>query len=121
MNAPLDLATYMRDVGRRARAASRRMAAADTAAKNHALRVAADALLREEAKLLAANAGDVEAARNAALDAAFVDRLTITSKSVAAMAEGLRQVAQLADPVGAISDMNRRPTGIEVGKMRVPL
>jgi len=121
MNAPLDLAAYMRDVGRRARAASRRMAAADTASKNIALRVAADALLRDEAKLLAANAGDVARAREAKLDAAFVDRLTITPKSVAGMAEGLRQVAQLPDPVGAITDLNRRPTGIQVGKMRVPL
>ena len=111
----------MRDIGRRARAAARRMAAADTASKNLALRVAADALLRDEAKVLEANAGDVARARDANLDAAFIDRLTVTSKSVAGMAEGLRQVAQLADPVGAITELNRRPTGIQVGKMRVPL
>jgi len=121
MNAPLDIGTYMRDVGRRARAASRPMAAATTAAKNTALTVAADALLRDEARLLAANAGDVEAARAAKLEAAFVDRLTLTSGSIAAMAEGLRQVARLPDPVGAIADLNRRPSGIEVGRMRVPL
>jgi len=111
----------MRDIGRRARAAARRMAAADTASKNLALRVAADALLRDEVKVLEANAGDVARARDANLDAAFIDRLTVTPKSVAGMAEGLRQVAQLADPVGAITDLNRRPTGIQVGKMRVPL
>ena len=121
MNAPFDLASYMRDVGRKARAASRAMAAADTASKNHALRVAADALERERDALLAANAADVGRAREAGLDAAFIDRLMMTPKSVAAMAEGLRQVARLEDPVGAITDLNRRPTGIQVGKMRVPL
>jgi len=111
----------MRDVGRRARAASRVMAAAGTAAKNHALQVAADTIERNPALLLSANAGDVEQATAAGLDAAFIDRLTLTPKSIAAMAEGLRQVARLSDPVGAITDLNRRPTGIQVGKMRVPL
>src|SRR5512144_389681 len=121
MNAPFDLAAYMRDVGQRARVASRRMAAADTAAKNLALRVAADAIQRDAGRLLEANAGDVARARAAGLDAAFIDRLTLTTQSVAGMAEGLRQVAQLADPVGAVTDLVRRPTGIEVGRMRVPL
>jgi glutamate-5-semialdehyde dehydrogenase len=121
MNAPFDIAAYMRDVGQRARAASRVMAAADTAAKNFALGVAADALERNQAELLSANADDVARARAAGLDAAFVDRLTMTPKSIAAMADGLRQVARLPDPVGAITDLNRRPTGIQVGKMRVPL
>jgi glutamate-5-semialdehyde dehydrogenase len=121
MNAPFDIAAYMRDVGQRARAASRVMAAADTAAKNFALGVAADALERNQAELLSANADDVARVRAAGLDAAFVDRLTMTPKSIAAMADGLRQVARLPDPVGAITDLNRRPTGIQVGKMRVPL
>ena len=121
MNAPFDIGTYMRDVGQRARAASRTMAAADTTSKNHALRVAAETIERNPALLLSANAGDVDRARAAGLDPAFIDRLTLTPKSIAAMAEGLRQVAQLADPVGAITDLNRRPTGIQVGKMRVPL
>jgi len=121
MNAPFEIAAYMRDVGRRARAASRVMAAAGTAAKNHALQVAADTIERNPALLLSANAGDVEQATAAGLDAAFIDRLTLTPKSIAAMAEGLRQVARLSDPVGAITDLNRRPTGIQVGKMRVPL
>jgi glutamate-5-semialdehyde dehydrogenase len=121
MNAPFDIAAYMRDVGQRARAASRVMAAAATAAKTLALSVAADALERNRAGLLAANADDVTRARGAGHDPAFIDRLTLTPKSIAAMADGLRQVARLADPVGAITDLNRRPTGIQVGKMRVPL
>jgi glutamate-5-semialdehyde dehydrogenase len=121
MNAPFDIATYMRDVGRRARTASRAMAAATTAAKNAALTVAADALVRDEARLLAANAEDVARTRSAQLAPAFIDRLALTPKSIGAMAEGLRQVARLPDPVGAITDLNRRPSGIEVGKMRVPL
>src|SRR5436309_3796951 len=102
MNAPFDIAAYMRDVGQRARAASRVMAAADTAAKNYALGVAADALERSRDPLLAANAVDVAQARESGHDPAFVDRLAMTAKSVAAMADGLRQVARLPDPVGAI-------------------
>ncbi|MEP6702697.1 MAG: glutamate-5-semialdehyde dehydrogenase [Betaproteobacteria bacterium] len=121
MNAPFDIVTYMRDVGQRAREASRAMARADTAGKDHALRVAADALERNQRALLRANAADVARARAAGLDDAFVDRLTMTAKSVAAMAEGLRQVARLDDPVGAVTELKRRPTGIEVGRMRVPL
>ncbi|MEO7760584.1 MAG: glutamate-5-semialdehyde dehydrogenase, partial [Casimicrobiaceae bacterium] len=121
MNAPFDIVTYMRDVGQRAREASRAMARADTAAKDHALRVAADALERNQPALLRANESDVARARAAGLDDAFVDRLTMTAKSVAAMAEGLRQVARLDDPVGAVTELKRRPSGIEVGRMRVPL
>src|SRR4051812_6453154 len=100
MNAPFDIAAYMRSVGQQARAASRIMAAADTSAKNRALLAAADALLRDEALLLEANARDVARATAAGNDAAFIDRLTLTAKSVRAMAEGLRQIAQLADPIG---------------------
>src|SRR5688500_10272491 len=121
MNAPFDIAAYMRTVGQQARAASRIMAAADTAAKNRALLAAAAALVRDEALLLAANAGDVARARAAGHDPAFIDRLTLTSGSIVGMAEGLRQIAQLADPIGAITDLNYRPTGIQVGRMRVPL
>jgi glutamate-5-semialdehyde dehydrogenase len=121
MNAPFDIAAYMRTVGQQARVASRIMAAADTAAKNRALRAAADALDRDQARLLAANAGDVARARAEDCDAAFIDRLTLTPQSVAAMAEGLRQIAQLPDPIGAITDLAYRPAGIQVGKMRVPL
>ena len=97
------------------------MAAAGTHAKNRALRAAADALDRDRDRLLAANAADVSRARNDGCDAAFIDRLTLSAGSVAAMAEGLRQIAQLPDPIGAITDLNYRPTGIQVGRMRVPL
>ena len=97
------------------------MASADTSAKNRALLAAADAIDRDQARLLAANADDVARAKGAGLDAAFIDRLTLTAKSVAGMSGGLRQVAQLPDPVGAITDLTYRPSGIQVGKMRVPL
>ena len=112
---------YMKGVGQAARAASRLMAQADTAAKNRALTGIAAALQSQSAQLLAANAKDVAAARAGGLDDASVDRLTLTEKSVRDMAEGLLQIAQLPDLIGAISDMSYRPSGIQVGKMRVPL
>ena len=121
MNAPFDIAGYVREVGRQARFAARAMAAADTAAKNRALLAAADAIDRDQQRLLAANAEDVAKARGEGHDAAFIDRLTLSAKSIAAMSGGLRQVAQLPDPVGAITDLTYRPSGIQVGKMRVPL
>jgi len=116
-----DVAAYMRGVGEAARAAARVLARADTAAKNRALGAMAAAIRRDEAKLLAANAEDVAAARAAGHDAAFVDRLALTPKSIEAMAEGLEQIVALPDPVGEISEMRYRPTGIQVGMMRVPL
>jgi len=116
-----DVAAYMRGVGEAARAAARVLARADTAAKNRALGAMAAAIRRDEAKLLAANADDVAAARAAGHDAAFVDRLALTPKSIEAMAEGLEQIVALPDPVGEISEMRYRPTGIQVGMMRVPL
>jgi glutamate-5-semialdehyde dehydrogenase len=122
MNSPkLDVKAYMQSVGREARAASRRMAAADTAAKNKALLTMAGAIERDTEKLLAANAADLSQARAAGLDEAMLDRLALTAQSVHDMAEGLRQIAQLPDPIGAITDLNYRPTGIQVGRMRVPL
>ncbi len=117
----IDIKTYMQSVGREARAASRLMAKAETAAKNQALTAMAVAIKRDEQKLLAANALDLESARAGGVDAALIDRLTLTSKGVASMAEGLLQIAALADPIGEISDLNYRPSGIQVGKMRVPL
>jgi glutamate-5-semialdehyde dehydrogenase len=121
-DAPIgDVAAYMRRVGEAARAAARTLARADTATKNAALAAMAAALRRNEASLLAANAADVAAARAAGLDAAFVDRLTLTPKSVATMAEGLEQITALPDPVGEIGDLKFRPSGIQVGMMRVPL
>ena len=121
MNAPSDIKSYMLETGRRARAAGRDIARADTATKNRALLAAAAALRRDAKKLLAANAGDVKAARAAGKDAAFIDRLTLTDKSIESMAEGLEQVAKLPDPVGEISELHEQPSGIKVGKMRVPL
>ncbi len=108
-------------IGRRARDASRAIARADTNAKNAALKAIAAAIRRDAAKLLAANAEDLAAARAAGLDTAMLDRLTLSEKGVAAMAEGVEQVAALPDPVGEITDVKSRPSGIQVGKMRVPL
>ena len=121
MNAPGDIKLYMEDVGRRARAAARRLARADTATKNRALAAMAAAVRRAKAKLLAANAEDIAAARAAGKDTAFVDRLTLNENGIAAMAQGLEQVAALPDPVGEISELRERPSGIRVGRMRVPL
>src|SRR5437899_2089820 len=121
MNAPLDIKSYMLEVGRRARAAAREVARADTAAKNRVLAAAANALRRDADKLLAANAEDVKTARAAGKDAAFIDRLTLTEKTIEGMAEGLEQVAKLPDPVGEISELKEQPSGIKVGRMRVPL
>jgi len=118
---PIDLQAYVADVGRRARAASREMARAGTAAKNRALEATAAALRREAAALKAANERDLAAARAARLDPAFVDRLALTDKIVESMAAGLEQIVALPDPIGEISDMRMRPTGIQVGRMRVPL
>jgi glutamate-5-semialdehyde dehydrogenase len=117
----LDLAAYMREVGERARAAARVVARAPTKAKDAALEAAAAGIERDVRELLAANAGDVAASRAAGDDEAFVDRLALNPERIAAMADGLRQVAALPDPVGEITDLKYRPTGIQVGRMRVPL
>jgi len=117
----MEIRNYMQTVGRAARAASRLLAAATTASKNDALLAMAAAIRERRAQLLAANARDLEEARAAGLEPALIDRLTLTDKGVEAMAEGLEQVAALPDPVGEITDVKRRPSGIEVGKMRVPL
>ena len=119
--AGLDLPAYMQDVGERARVASRSMARASTQAKNAALEAIATAIDHDSNKLIAANAKDVAGARSAGEDAAFVDRLTLKPATVAAMADGLREIAALSDPVGELSDLRYRPTGIQVGRMRVPL
>ncbi|MDD5299246.1 MAG: glutamate-5-semialdehyde dehydrogenase [Gallionella sp.] len=116
-----DIKQYMKNVGQAARAASRIMAQADTATKNRALEAIAAAILNGSVQLIAANAKDVVAAKANGLDAASIDRLTLTEKTVRSMAEGLLQIAQLADPIGEISGMSYRPSGIQVGKMRVPL
>lgn len=129
MNAPAertvtditDVAAYMQGLGRAAREASRALARADTNAKNRALTVMAAAIRREAAALLGANADDVAAAQAAGLDAAMIDRLTLTAKGVENMAAGLEQIAALADPVGEMGGFAYRPSGIQVGRMRVPL
>jgi glutamate-5-semialdehyde dehydrogenase len=118
---PSSVETMMHAVGAAAKAAARALAAANTAQKNLALEQAADAMITDVASILAANARDVTRARESGHDQAFVDRLTLTGKSVQAMAEGVREVAKLADPIGEMSDLKFRPTGIQVGKMRVPL
>ncbi|MBV8048930.1 MAG: glutamate-5-semialdehyde dehydrogenase [Paludibacterium sp.] len=117
----MDITDYMQQVGRAARAASRVLARADSGCKNQALLAMADAIERDRAKLAAANRQDVDAARAAGLDAALLDRLTVSDAGITAMAEGLRQVAALPDPVGEMSDFTYRPSGIQLGKMRVPL
>ena len=122
MNSPvLDIKTYMQSVGQEARVASRMMAKASTAMKNRALLTMAAAIRRDAQKLLAANQADLEAAQNKGLEPAMLDRLALSANGVESMAEGLEQIAALADPIGEISDMRYRPTGIQVGKMRVPL
>ncbi|MBI5436850.1 MAG: glutamate-5-semialdehyde dehydrogenase [Nitrosomonadales bacterium] len=116
-----NIKSYMQQIGQQARAASRIMAQADTAAKNRALEAIAAAILTSSAQLIAANARDVAAVRANGLDDASVDRLTLTEKTIRSMAEGLRQIAQLPDLIGEISDLKYRPSGIQVGRMRVPL
>jgi len=117
----MDIQSYMVTVGQQARAASRLVAKADTATKNRALTLTAEAIERDVARLLAANALDLDAARAKKLDAPLIDRLTLTEKSIADMADGLRQIAQLPDPIGEISELKQQPSGIKVGRMRVPL
>jgi len=112
---------YMNRIGQQARAASRAMARADTAAKNQALLLIAAAIRRDADALRAANALDLDAARANGLAEAMLDRLTLSDKAIATMAEGLEQIASLPDPIGEISNMKYRPTGIQVGQMRVPL
>ncbi len=117
----MDVGTYIHNVGRQARAAARVVARADTATKNRALREMAAAIERSRRLLLEANARDVEEAQRQNLDSAMIDRLTLTPKVIAAMADGLRQIAALPDPIGEITESRKRPSGIKVAKMRVPI
>lgn len=117
----MDIKQYMQQVGQQARAASRAMARADTGMKNRALLAIATAIRRDKEKLLAANHADLDAAKAAGMEAAMLDRLALSEKSIATMAEGLEQIASLADPIAEITDLKYRPSGIQVGKMRVPL
>ena len=117
----MDISHYMQTIGRQARGASWAVARASSEMKNTALRILAAAILRDLVPLVAANQKDVAAARAAGLEPAMLDRLLLSEKGVRAMAEGVLQVAALPDPVGEISELKLRPSGIQVGKMRVPL
>ena len=117
----MDVGTYIHNVGRQARAASRVIAKADTATKNRALKEMAAAIGRDRKRLLEANARDLAEAVKRGLDAAMIDRLTLTPRGIAAMADGLRQIAALPDPIGKVTRMKKRPSGIRVGRMRVPI
>jgi len=112
---------YMQGLGQNARAASRAMMAVSTGDKNAALIAIAEALDAARESIAVENARDLENGRNKGLDAALLDRLELTPARIDGMIEGLRQVAALADPCGEITDLKRRPSGIQVGKMRVPL
>ncbi|MFA7592527.1 MAG: glutamate-5-semialdehyde dehydrogenase [Thiohalobacteraceae bacterium] len=116
-----DVAAYMQDIGQRARAAARALSRAEAGPKNTALLAMAAALEAGQAQLIAENRKDLDAGRARGLDAAMLDRLELNPARITAMADGLRQIAALPDPVGGISDMNYRPSGIQVGRMRVPL
>jgi glutamate-5-semialdehyde dehydrogenase len=117
----MDIDEYMTGLGRRARQASRAIARATTAAKNAALEAVAQGIERDKDALKAANARDVARARDKGHDAAFIDRLTLSDKALQTMVDGLRQVASLPDPIGEIGNLKYRPSGIQVGQMRVPL
>ena len=116
-----DIKTYMREVGERARGAVRQLARSTTATKNAALLAIADAVVERTESLKQANALDLEAGRQRNLSAALLDRLELTDARIQTMADGLRQIAALPDPIGEISELSYRPSGIQVGRMRVPL
>jgi len=117
----MEIKEYMTGLGQKARQASRQLARADSNKKNSALMFIAEDLLASMAVLLAENAKDLKAGEERGLDAALLDRLALNEERIQGMAEGLHQIAALPDPIGAITDLNYRPSGIQVGKMRVPL
>lgn len=117
----MNIKEYVQEVGQRAKQASTSLASADAGQKNHALNKIADALLEKQQWLQDENAKDLQTGRDKGLDAAMLDRLTLNEQGIMNMAEGLRQIAALPDPVGSISDLDYRPSGIQVGRMRVPL
>jgi glutamate-5-semialdehyde dehydrogenase len=116
----MDVAAHVRQLGKQAREAARSLARADTAAKNRALMAMASEIRAQAKNILTANTADVAKAEEKH-DGAFVERLTLSPRLVEQMAEGVEQVATLADPVGQISERVKRPTGIEVARMRVPI
>ncbi len=116
-----DVVDYMHDLGQKARQVARALSAAESGQKNQALLATADQIEQRADALLAANARDMEAGSQNGLDAALLDRLELNADRISAMADGLRQIAALPDPVGEISDLCYQPSGIQVGRMRVPL
>lgn len=116
-----DITAYMTDLGQRARAASRLLAAAPTGRKNAALQAIAEDLQANRETLMSENRRDLEAGRAKGLDDALLDRLELTPARIDSMIEGIEQIIALSDPIGEIFDMNYRPSGIQVGRMRVPL
>jgi len=116
-----DAQTVLQALGMQARSAAKTMRMADTRAKNKALNLAAAVIRREASEILAANQLDMDAAEKSGLDAALKDRLLLTDDRIEAMAEGLEQISSLPDPVGEMSNLRFRPSGIQVGHMRVPL
>jgi glutamate-5-semialdehyde dehydrogenase len=121
MSAEMNVSDYMLQLGKQARRASRQARALSTEQKNKALHSIAEIIQARRDVLVAANAEDVQAGRERGLSDAMLDRLILTPERIDGMLEGLRQVADLADPVGEITDLSYRPSGIQVGKMRVPL
>ncbi|MGI0117856.1 glutamate-5-semialdehyde dehydrogenase [Zooshikella sp. RANM57] len=117
----MDVATYMQDVGKRARSASRLMAQATTEQKNAALNAIANVINGQRKMIIDANHQDLEQGRANGLDSALLDRLALTSPRIDSMVEGIHHVAALDDPIGAVDDMRYLPSGIQLGKMRVPL
>ncbi len=117
----MDIKKYMNELGQQARTASRELNRANTGQKNTALLAIADAIEARSEELLAANKKDMDAGAKNGLDEALLDRLALNDERIAGMAEGIRQIVALPDPVGEITDLNYRPSGIQVGKMRVPL
>jgi glutamate-5-semialdehyde dehydrogenase len=115
------IVSYMRERGARARAAARDMARADAGTKNACLFALSQVLVEQSRAILDANAQDLREGRTAKLEDALLDRLELNEDRITAMADGMRQIAALPDPVGEITDLNLRPSGIQVGKMRVPL
>src|SRR5258706_9862861 len=111
----MDVAAYMLELGKAARGAARELARAGTDAKNRALQAMATEIRAQASVLLEANRADVEGAKKADRDGAFIDRLTLTRSSIEQMAAGLEHVAKLDDPIGRITELATRPTGIEVG------
>ncbi len=116
-----DIEAYVQELGRRARAAARVLARTPTAAKDRALRATAAAIEQRAADIMRANGKDLDTGTRSGLDAALLDRLELNAQRIGAMAEGLRQIAALPDPVGEITGLSYRPSGIQVGRMRVPL